>query len=41
MMYVTGLKYDQKPDYKYCIGIFEDYLKANKFVIDEENWDWD
>ena len=41
MHYVHGLKFEQKPDYAYCKSLFETYLKQTKFVLEEDNWDWD
>jgi len=38
---VRELGFYEKPDYKYLIQIFNDELKAKKFKLDEENWDWD
>ena len=39
--YTKSLKFEQKPDYKYCIGILQKYLVDNKFDMKEEGWDWD
>lgn len=40
-MYVKNMQFAQKPDYTYCKTLFETFLKEKKFVLEEENWDWD
>lgn len=39
--YTKDLKFEQAPDYKYCIGIFQKFLNENKFEIVPDQWDWD
>ena len=39
--YTKNMKFTDKPDYKYCINIFQKYLTEHKFELKEEAWDWD
>jgi predicted nucleic acid-binding Zn-ribbon protein len=39
--YCKSLEYTQKPDYNYLKGLMNDDLKARKFVLAEDRWDWD
>tara|TARA_B100000780_G_scaffold258475_1_gene208836 strand:+ start:496 stop:651 length:156 start_codon:yes stop_codon:yes gene_type:complete len=41
MSYISNLKFEQKPDYNYCRSLFDSYLKDKKWVLEDENWDWD
>lgn len=41
MHYVKELEFYEKPNYKYIIQIFNEELKAKKFKLEEETWDWD
>ena len=41
MDYVDSLDFEQKPDYNFLKSLFDTYLKQTKFVLEEDNWDWD
>jgi serine/threonine protein kinase len=39
--YTRSLQYEQKPDYKYCLEIFNKFLRDSKFELKDDKWDWD
>lgn len=39
MTYCRSLKFDQTPDYKMLINIWDQYFTNKKYVIDDK-WDW-
>ena len=40
MAYCRTLKFEQEPDYKVCMGFFEQCMKRNKFDPNVHDYTW-